>query len=75
MSAGLDNDADVACTPELVEWADIVFVMEKKYRNRLAARFRRHLGNARLICLDIPDRYEFMQPDLVRLLQARSTDT
>ncbi len=71
MSAGLDNDADVACTPELLEWADIVFVMERSHRKKLASRFKRHLKNARVVCLDIPDRYGFMQPELVRLLHAR----
>jgi predicted protein tyrosine phosphatase len=70
-SAGLDNDADVACTPELLEWADIVFVMEKAHRSKLTSRFKRYLNNARVICLDIPDNYEFMQPELVRLLHAR----
>ena len=70
-SAGLDHDADTVCTPELLEWADIVFVMDKSHRSRLLKRFRSHLGNARVICLDIPDNYEFMQPELVKLLQAR----
>ena len=70
-SAGLDHDADVACTQELLEWADIVFVMEQSHRSRLSRRFRRHLRNARVICLDIPDNYAFMQPELVRLLHAR----
>lgn len=71
MSAGLDNNAEVACTPELLEWADIVFVMEKAHRSRLTRRFTRHLKNARAICLDIPDNYAFMQPELVQLLHAR----
>ena len=71
LSAGLDNDADVPCTPELLEWADIVFVMEKAHRGKLARRFGRHLRNARVICLDIPDNYAFMQPELVQLLHAR----
>lgn len=71
MSAGLDNDADIACTPELLEWADIVFVMEKAHRSKLTRRFKRHLKNARVICLDIADDYAFMQPELVQLLHAR----
>ena len=70
-SAGLNADAEVPCTIELVEWADIIFVMEKAHRARLSARFKRHLGHARVICLDIPDKYAFMAPDLVELLQAR----
>ena len=52
-------------------WADIIFVMEKVHRNKLQRRFRSSLRNARVICLDIPDDYEFMDPGLVRLLQIK----
>lgn len=70
-SAGLNNDADNPCTPELVEWADIIFVMERAHRSKLSSKFRKHLRGARVICLDIPDDYEFMAPDLVKLLLDR----
>jgi len=70
-SAGLDNDAETVCTPELLQWADIVFVMEKAHRNRLSKRFRQHLKNVQVTCLDIPDNYAFMQPELVQLLHDR----
>jgi predicted protein tyrosine phosphatase len=72
-SAGLSPDADMPLTPDLVEWSDLVFVMEPVHRRRLAQRFRPHLKHARVICLDIADDYEFMDPDLVRLLRARVT--
>ncbi len=58
-------------TTELVEWADVIFVMEKSHRSKLQKRFRTNLKRARVICLGIPDDYEFMDPDLVRLLKAR----
>lgn len=70
-SAGLGNDADVPLSPEQIAWADVIFVMEKVHRNRLGQRFRRHLNGKRVICLDIPDEYEYMQPELVRLLEAK----
>ena len=70
-SAGLNNDAENPLTPELVEWADIIFVMEKTHRSKLQQRFKRHLRSARVICLDIPDDYAFMDPGLVRLLETR----
>jgi predicted protein tyrosine phosphatase len=70
-SAGLGNDADVPLSTEQIAWADIIFVMEKAHRKRLAARFQRHLNGKRVICLDIPDEYEYMQPELVRLLEAK----
>jgi len=58
-------------TDELVSWADIIVVMERVHRNKLQKRFRRMLADKRVICLDIPDEYEFMDPGLVRLLEAR----
>ncbi len=71
VSAGLNNDAENPCTAELVEWADIIFVMERAQRNKLQKRFRPALKNARVICLDIPDEYEFMDEGLVNLLKAK----
>ena len=71
-SAGLNNDADVPVSPELLEWADIIFVMEKAHRNKLANKFRPYLKDKRVVCLDIPDEYEFMDSALVRLLEAKA---
>lgn len=70
-SAGLNNDAENPVTPELVEWADLIFVMEKAHRSKLSAKFGRHLKNSRVVCLDIPDRFDFMDTELVRLLKAK----
>jgi predicted protein tyrosine phosphatase len=71
-SAGLGSSADVPLAAEQVQWADIIFVMEKKHRVRLNTAFRRHLNGKRVVCLDIPDNYEYMQPELVRLLEQRA---
>ena len=69
-SAGLDHDAVVQLSPEQVDWADIIFVMERSHRRRLNQKFRRWLDGKRVICLDIPDQYRLMQPELVeRLLE------
>jgi len=70
-SAGTSADADNPLTPDLVAWADIIFVMEKEHRRKLATSFRTSLSRARVICLDIPDRYAFMAPELIQLLEAR----
>ena len=34
-------------------------------------RFRNALKRARVVCLDIPDDYAFMQPELVALLEKK----
>ena len=70
-SAGLAPDADNPMTAELAEWANLIFVMEKVHRTRLQRRFGRHLKHARVVCLDIPDDYGFMDEALVRLLRER----
>ena len=68
-SAGLNDGADNPVTPELLAWADIIFVMEKAHRTRLRTKFRSHLKHQRLVCLNIADDYRFMDAKLVRLLR------
>ena len=70
-SAGLDPSANVPVSPELLEWADVIFVMEQSHRNKLSKRFRSHLKDKRVVCLGIPDEFAYMDPTLVRLLEAK----
>jgi predicted protein tyrosine phosphatase len=70
-SAGTNHNADNPLTHELVSWADIIFVMEKAHRAKLQRKFRASLKSARVVCLDIPDNYEFMDVGLISLLEAR----
>jgi len=72
-SAGLGNEAAVPVSPELLQWADIVFVMEPAHRTRLAQRYKAHLRRARVVCLGIPDDYGYLQPELVELLKRKVT--
>jgi predicted protein tyrosine phosphatase len=71
LSAGLNNDAEVSLTSELVEWADTIFVMENAQRNKLQKKFRKYINKQRVICLDIPDNYEYMQPELAEILEQK----
>ena len=70
-SAGLDASASVVCSPEQLNWADIIFVMEKRHRNRLSKKYKKHLKSQRVITLGIPDDYDYMDPVLIKLLQAK----
>jgi len=71
-SAGLSPEAQTPVSPELLQWADLVFVMERAHRNKLTKKFGPHLKSKRVICLDIPDEYEYMDPGLIRLLEAKA---
>ncbi|TCJ12819.1 protein tyrosine phosphatase [Parasulfuritortus cantonensis] len=70
-SAGLNHDAESPLTNEMVAWADIIFVMERAHRHKLQQRFRAAMRGKRIVCLEIPDKYEFMDPSLVGLLRAK----
>ena len=56
-AAGVDRDADEVVTGEWLDWADVIFVMERSHRQKLSGRFRTHIKNQKIVCLDIPDRY------------------
>ncbi|EMN5130096.1 phosphotyrosine protein phosphatase [Burkholderia contaminans FFH2055] len=71
-SAGLAPDADTRVSAEQLDWADVVFVMERAHKARLAAQFGAHLRHKKVVCLDIPDRYAYMQPELVTLLERKA---
>ena len=70
-SAGTKHDAENPLSGELILSTDVIFVMERQHRTKLQTAFRKFLRGQRIICLDIPDNYAFMDPALVDILQAR----
>lgn len=70
-SAGVDREAEDPISGELIEWADIVFVMENTHRQKLSKQFQPWLKNKRIVCLDIPDKYKYMEPTLIKLLKKK----
>lgn len=73
LSAGTSPKARKSVSEKDIAWADMIFVMEKKHKNRLVAQFTRMLDFKNIQVLDIPDEYQFMDPDLIEELKARVT--
>lgn len=69
-SAGTEPSARIKVTEGMIGWADIILVMEKKHAAILRQDFQQTLIGKRLRCLDIPDDYEFMDPDLIGMLES-----
>ena len=69
-SAGVSSKSRHQITDEDLAWADLVLVMERKYKSRILGMFRDHPNLPRIVSLDIPDEYERMDPDLVSLIQS-----
>ncbi|WP_270726576.1 phosphotyrosine protein phosphatase [Shimia sp. Alg240-R146] len=69
--AGLSKDADEPMTPEHLEWADLIVVMERRQVSRLKGLFGAVPAGKKVVSLGIADKYAFMQPELVELLEAK----
>ncbi|MES0883335.1 low molecular weight protein tyrosine phosphatase family protein [Roseibium sp. SCP14] len=68
-SAGTSRNARRTVSMADIRWADLIFVMEQKHRDRLRAEFRQALQHKKLHVLDIPDEYRFMDTELVELFE------
>ena len=68
-SAGTSIAATKKITRELIQWADIIFVMEEKHEQALARIDRSSRDKIRI--LDIPDIFYRDQPELKQLLHDR----
>jgi predicted protein tyrosine phosphatase len=71
MSAGTNSDACTPLSGDMIEWADVVLVMEKFHKAVVGKKYKLLLKGKRLVCLDMPDNYEYMQPELISLLESK----
>jgi len=70
-SAGTSPKAKRTVNAADIRWATVIFVMEKKHKNRLLAQFNRLLEYKTIHVLDIPDEYQYMDAELIAELEAR----
>ncbi|WP_103108892.1 low molecular weight protein tyrosine phosphatase family protein [Brevibacillus reuszeri] len=73
-SAGTEENARIKVTIGHIGWADVIFVMEKKHVRRLKDKFGVNLSKKKVICLGIPDDYEYMDGDLIEILKSRVSE-
>jgi predicted protein tyrosine phosphatase len=69
IGCGTNADAATTISGDLIEWADIVFVMERSHRNKVSKKFKDLLKGKKMVCLNIPDEFDRMDPTLIRLLE------
>jgi predicted protein tyrosine phosphatase len=67
--AGLSAAADVRLSDEQIEDADVIVVMERGLLARLRRGHARALKSKRVVALAVPDRYDYMEPALIALLE------
>ena len=69
-SAGTERNARIKVTAGMLGWADKIFCMEKKHLRRLQEKYPDIIAGKEVICLHIPDEYEYMDENLQEILQS-----
>ena len=69
-SAGTSPKARHTVNAKDIEWAETILVMEYKHKDRLKADYGKQLKYKKVIVLDIPDEYQYMDEELVGLIEA-----
>lgn len=68
-SAGVSQQARRRVSANDLAWADLVLVMEKNHRAKLQRLFPDEAQDVEIQVLDIPDDYQYMDPELVDMLR------
>jgi len=69
-SAGTSPKARHTVNAKDITWSELIFVMEDKHKDRLKAQYSKLLQHKKVIVLDIPDEYQYMDEELVDLIEA-----
>lgn len=69
-SAGMSGKSKHPISNDDVKWADLILVMESGYKSWISGLFR-DLSLPKIENLDIPDEYEYMDDELIELIQNR----
>ena len=67
-SAGTEPSARIRLSAKHIEWADIIFCMEQKHKQRMAENFPGGIHGKNIIVLHIPDVYQYMDVELIEML-------
>jgi predicted protein tyrosine phosphatase len=74
LSAGTDPTAQRVLSNDLLTWADRIIVMEKHHRNYIRTHYPDIYEKKKIVCLYIPDEYDYMQVALIAILKEKVED-
>ena len=70
-SAGTEPSARIKLNSKTIEWADLIFVMEKRHKQRMLENFPIETKGREIVILDIPDDYKYMDQELIEELKSK----
>ncbi len=69
-SAGMSGKSKHPISNDDIAWADLIFVMESGYKSRILGLFHNY-SLPKIENLDIPDEYEYMDEELIEVIEKR----
>ena len=72
-SAGFSTKSPVKISEKLITWADLILVMDYDHSKRLRKLYR-HIDLPRIKVLEIEDRFEFMDEELIKILTEKTDE-
>jgi predicted protein tyrosine phosphatase len=70
-SAGTADRARIKITPGLINWADRIFVMEKRHAAIIEQNYPDLIMDKSIVVLQISDDYQYMDAELIDILESR----
>jgi predicted protein tyrosine phosphatase len=65
------KEGAISITEELLVWSDIIFVMENNH-SKLIKEFTSNKIGAKIVILNIEDKYKYFQPELIEILKSKT---
>lgn len=73
-SAGTHRSARTVISKNLLDWAEVVIVMEDHHLRVIRKMYSGITGSKTIACFDVPDNYDYMQSELITLLRFKVED-
>ena len=70
-SAGTSSTARIKISEKNIQWADVIFVMEKKHKTIIMQKFSFEIDHKIIISLEIPDDFQFMDIELINDIKTK----
>ena len=72
-SAGTSASATRQVSEKDIKWTDLILVMENKHKKRIIGEYN-YLKLPQIIVLDIPDEYQYMDRELISIIESSVED-
>lgn len=68
-SAGTESDARIRVSQKLIAWSEMIFVMERRHKEKLLDRFGSMLDDKEIVVLHIEDDFQYMDEELIETIR------